>query len=111
MVLFSSIKITNAAKINDDLSTALKKRLECSPPDLINFEKPQTALISKDACLALIYHNKGLAPIWVTNEGPGSKASIALDLMKKSEEEGLDPDDYEIQGFLNSGRLANLTHC
>ncbi|WP_051284151.1 L,D-transpeptidase family protein [Desulforegula conservatrix] len=96
MALFSSGKTGNAAEINDDLGSALKKRLECSPQALINFERPDTALVSRDACLALIYHNKGLNPLWVTSDGPDRKASTAVEIMKKSDEEGLDPGDYEI---------------
>jgi len=100
-VFFSTTIFSYATENIDDLNVALEKKLECFPLELVSFDKPQATLVSKDACLALIYHNKGFNPIWVTHEGPDKKASVILDFLKKSDEEGLEPENYEVSKIIS----------
>ncbi len=78
------------------LTEALSESLECFRLELMGIEKQQLAVMSKNFCLTSVYHNKTLRPYWVTPEGPGPKALIVLDFLKKAETEGLDPKNYEV---------------
>ncbi len=69
--------------------------LKCYPVELIEFQKQEPLLESKEFCLATIYHETGAQPIWVTPDGPGQKAQEILAFLRKADAEGLDPEDYE----------------
>ncbi|MFZ2634363.1 MAG: L,D-transpeptidase family protein [Desulfosalsimonadaceae bacterium] len=80
----------------DALTAAMSEYLVCCPLELITIEKQQLAGISQKVCLAAVYNPTALCPFWVAPEGPGPKASIVLDFLKKAETEGLDPKNYEV---------------
>jgi murein L,D-transpeptidase YcbB/YkuD len=44
----------------------------------------------------------GLHPLWVTKDGPGGKAAILFEVIKKSNRDGLFPEEYQ------SNRIASL---
>jgi L,D-transpeptidase YcbB len=91
-----SVKPCHAAGDMEALSAALSEHLDCYPLELMSIEKQQLSVTYRDLCLAAIYHQAVLRPFWVTPEGPGPKASIVLDFLKKAETEGLDPKNYEV---------------
>ena len=80
----------------DPLASAMAEYLECYPLELLSFKDQKTTITSRNLCLAVIYHKKGLSPLWVKAQGPGHRATIILDTLKKAGEEGLDPDDYGV---------------
>lgn len=80
----------------DALTGAVKEYLESHPLSLPASFKHQSSSNQQGLFLADIYHLTGLHPLWVTPEGPGKKASIILLYLSKSDEEGLDPDDYGV---------------
>jgi len=78
------------------LTDALSEQLVCFRLELMGIEKQELAVTSKNFCLTAVYQPKDLRPYWVTPEGPGPKASIVLDFLKRAETEGLDPKNYEV---------------
>lgn len=91
---------SNGADKAQELQQAMLAHLNCYPMELIDFHKQKPLLESKEFCLATIYHEKGVQPLWVTADGPGSKARVIVDFLKRVDEEGLDPADYEISEIL-----------
>jgi murein L,D-transpeptidase YcbB/YkuD len=84
------------------LAAAMSEHLVCYPLDLLSHEKQRIAVSSRDLCLASVYHDTGLTPLWVTPEGPGRKAGVVLKFLLDAEAEGLDPENYE------AGQIAEL---
>jgi len=96
---------------SDPLASAMAEYLQCYPLELLTLKDQQPATITKNLCLAAIYHKKGVVPLWVTAQGPGPRASIILDTLTKADEEGLDPADYEVKkmhGLWNSRDPSSL---
>jgi len=91
---------SNGADKAQELQQAMLAHLNCYPMELIDFQKQKPLLESKEFCLATIYHEKGVQPLWVKADGPGSKARVIVDFLKRADEEGLDPADYEISEIL-----------
>ena len=81
----------------DPLASAMAEYLECYPLELLTFKNQLPSATSQNLCLATIYHKKGLSPLWVTSQGPGSRAAIILDTLSNSHEDGLDPADYGVK--------------
>ncbi len=98
MVLMFSVPSSLLATTSPDpLSSAMAEYLECYPLELLSFKDQHPTTTSRNLCLAVIYHKKGLSPLWVTASGPGSRAMIILDTLGKAYEEGLDPADYGVE--------------
>ncbi len=91
-----TLKPCHAEGDMDALTAALSESLECFRLELMGIEKQQLAVMPKNFCLTEVYYHKALRPYWVTPEGPGPKALIVLDFLKKAETEGLDPKNYEV---------------
>ena len=74
----------------------------------MGLEKQQPAITSKNFCLTEVYDKKDVRPYWVSPDGPGEKAPIVLDFLKRAEAEGLDPENYEVEqiGALFAAREA-----
>ena len=81
----------------DALVKAMTEHLSCYPLELLNFEKQEPIIIRQDVCLATIYHETGVEPLWVTPEGPGEKASVIFTYLKNADREGLDPLNYQVE--------------
>ncbi len=99
-----SVSITDglALTAHEGLLDALAEELKLSATDLEKAADLKPPLDDQGLCLAVIYHKTGLAPLWVTETGPGSRATIILDFLKKSEDEGLNSQKYKI------GEISNL---
>lgn len=91
---------SNGADKAQELQQAMLAHLNCYPMELIDFHKQKPLLESKEFCLATIYHEKGAQPLWITSDGPGNKARVIVDFLKRVDEEGLAPTDYEISEIL-----------
>jgi len=81
----------------DPLTTAMAEHLECYPLELLTFKDQLPSPASQNLCLAAIYHERGLSPLWVTSKGPGHRAQVILDCLKNAHDEGLDPTDYGVK--------------
>ena len=86
----------NMLPMPTSLATAMAEYLECYPLELLSFKGQQPATVSRNLCLAEIYHKKGLTPLWVSAHGPGSRAVIILTALKNCAAEGLNPEDYGV---------------
>ncbi len=80
-----------------NLAEAMADHLECYPVELLSFKKQEPAIVREDVCLAAIYHESGAEPLWVSEDGPGIRAGIILRYLKNAGNEGLDPDDYQVE--------------
>jgi L,D-transpeptidase YcbB len=85
-----------AATKYEELATALAENLKYSTTDLEKSTDRQPALINRDLCLAVMYHETGSKPLWISETGPDSLATTILKFLMKSEEEGLNPEKYNI---------------
>ena len=81
----------------DALSAALADYMGCFHLELMGLEKQQLAITSKIFCLTEVYAEENPQPCWVSPAGPGPKARVVLDFLKTAEEDGLDPENYEIE--------------
>jgi L,D-transpeptidase YcbB len=84
---------------NETLAEAMIEHLSCYPLELVALDNRKPTIIEKDLCLAAIYHETGVRPLWVTEKGPGSQAYTALNYLKNSFEEGLEPADYQVEAL------------
>ncbi|MDY0374714.1 MAG: L,D-transpeptidase family protein [Desulfobacterium sp.] len=80
-----------------DLAKAMFDHLECYPVELLRFKEQKPSIAREDVCLAVIYHELGAAPLWVSAHGPGIRAGIILKHLKNADNEGLDPADYHVE--------------
>ena len=85
-----------ALTTHEELLAALADNLKLSTINLETLTDQQVVLNNQDLCLAVIYQKAGSKPLWITEAGPGTRASIILDFLKKSEEEGLNSQKYMI---------------
>ncbi len=92
----AAVRHALAAEEMEMLTAAMSKHLVCHPLELMSLEKQELAVASRDLCLASVYHQTGLCPLWVTPAGPRPGASVVLDFLLKAEAEGLDPQNYEV---------------
>lgn len=95
-----------------DLVAEMTKQLVCYPLELLDINKNRPILATRELCLAVIYHERGAHPLWVSPKGPGEKAYVILDHLKKSYEHGLDTSNYQIERITelwHSTQLTDLT--
>jgi L,D-transpeptidase YcbB len=86
----------------EELVAALAENPKYSAADLEKTTDQKPALNNRDLCLAVIYHTTGSIPLWISETGPDSRATIILKFLMNSAEEGLNPEKYEI------GEIADL---
>lgn len=101
LFLSLSIAATCHATGNSEFDRVMQERLECYNIYLVNSGIRKKPLVSRDSCLAEVYNYTEMKPLWVTEEGPGEKAGIIADFLAASDEEGLDPEDYEIKKIIS----------
>ena len=106
VIFILSARDSQGADKADELQKAMLAQLNCYPMELIDFHKQKPLIDSKEFCLATIYHEKGAQPLWVTADGPGSKALVITDFLKRADTEGLDPADYEISEIVELWQSA-----
>ena len=46
--------------------------------------------------IVAFYKERAFAPLWIENGAPGARATMAVDKLKSSDSDGLDPDDFNI---------------
>jgi len=99
-VLLPGVEGIRAEEVQPDrqeaLITAMAEHLTCYPLELLDFHKQEPLISVKELCLASIYHNIGSRPLWITVDGPDDRARAILDRLKRSDLEGLNSQDYEI---------------
>lgn len=100
LLFLSSPSSLLGAITSEELSAALLGHLSCFPLELFTVEKQKLSILNKELCLATIYHETGMQPLWVTPEGITPKALIILDFLSKAEQEGLNPEDYALSQLL-----------
>ena len=106
VIFVLSTRDSQGADKADELQKAMLAQLNCYPMELIDFHKQKPLIDSKEFCLATIYHEKGAQPLWVTADGPGRKAMVIADFLKRADTEGLDPADYEISEIVELWQSA-----
>jgi murein L,D-transpeptidase YcbB/YkuD len=79
-----------------ELRRALANYLSCFRLELVGIERQRPAITSRNFCLTEVYDKQNPHPFWVTPSGPGEKARIVLDFLKRCEAEGLEPGNYEV---------------
>jgi murein L,D-transpeptidase YcbB/YkuD len=102
-----------ATTSHEEFVTALSDELKALAIAPEKLENSKPSLDDRNLCLALIYSKTGSRPLWVTEKGPDSKAAVILDFIKKSEDEGLNPQKYqvgEIENLWASTTPASLAH-
>ncbi|WP_300465436.1 L,D-transpeptidase family protein [Desulfobacula sp.] len=91
-----------------DLAEAMADHLACYPVELLSFKEQNPSIVREDVCLAVIYHESGAEPLWVSEDGPGMRAGIILKYLKNAGNEGLDPDDYQVETIADLWTDPNL---
>jgi murein L,D-transpeptidase YcbB/YkuD len=104
VVFFCSASFSDclALTAHEDLVAALAKNLKFSSADFEKFSDQQSLLSNRDLCLSVMYSQTGAKPLWISETGPNSRATIILKFLMKSEEEGLFPQKYSV------GEIADL---
>ncbi len=93
------------------LAAEMTRHLVCYPIDHLDTKKHLPTLSTRELCLAVIYHEKGTNPLWVTTKGPGEKAHTIVKFLSTSPEHGLDASNYQlerIQELWQSRELSDL---
>jgi L,D-transpeptidase YcbB len=85
-----------ALTANEALRVALAENLILSTADFDKHIEQNPPLFNRDLCLAVIYNKTGLKPLWVSETGPSSRAAVIWDFLKRSDDEGLDSQRYDI---------------
>ncbi len=110
LFLFCSILLIPGAGSTttaEKLNLVLCDRLEqCNA----EFTDPQINHKSADMqyWLAVIYNKTGLRPLWVTKDGPETRAEILLAALQDSSADGLVPEQYQTERIISlwNGRTA-----
>ena len=78
-LLIMLVGVSSAAHAGSaTLNEAMAQFLKCYPVELVLRDKQEHSISRRDVCLATIYHETGVQPLWVTPQGPGKKAEIIL---------------------------------
>lgn len=78
------------------LSEAMARYLACYPVELVVRNKQLPVISRREVCLSAVYNENGNQPLWVTENGPTTKAEVIWKFLQKAEDEGLDPGDYQV---------------
>jgi L,D-transpeptidase YcbB len=81
---------------DERISAALAELLTCRQLELVTMEAQKPLLLQREFCLAAIYQEIGIQPLWVSTAGPGPTAGIIIDRLRRSYLEGLNPEDYDV---------------
>lgn len=96
LLLFYIAMSSTAQAASTTLNEAMAQFLRCYPVELVFRDKQEHSVSRRDVCLATIYHENGVQPLWVTPEGPSQKAAIIKKYLKNADQEGLLVEDYEV---------------
>jgi murein L,D-transpeptidase YcbB/YkuD len=96
LLLFYVLSSSSAHAESATLAEAMAKFLTCYPVELVFREQQEHTISKREVCLATIYHETGAQPLWVTPQGPGRKAAVVLKYLNNAGQEGLRPEDYDV---------------
>jgi len=99
MTIIAGTLTSQPVRSQDQITSALLNHLSCFPLELRLFEKQEPIISKKEFCLATIYNEIGMQPLWVTLKGPTEQARILLSFLQNADKEGLDPKDYDIDAI------------
>lgn len=88
-VVYSSVSIAQ-------IDAAMSKELESYPEELFGLDWFDSGVQCQDQWLATVYHNLGVHPLWVNEEGPTDQAERIFAALKNANVDGLDPSDYGV---------------
>ena len=100
-----------SATTDTDLENALDELLLHHPADIIGFHWHGIPTEKADQYIARVYHDAGLRPLWVTNKGPGIRATAIYEAIRDATSNGLNPEDYgraDIEKLWNSRKPDEL---
>ncbi len=84
------------ALTNEDIQTALAEKLGFSLSEPFSIESHGIDADITDPLIAKVYRENGFEPLWVSARGPNRKAEILLDILRTAPDEGLNPEDYQV---------------
>jgi murein L,D-transpeptidase YcbB/YkuD len=94
----------------EDLNAAMTRHLNCFPLKLVDLNQQEISITNEELCLATIYTDTGMKPLWVTADGPNKKAAIILHFLANARAEGLLADDYNVDGIKAQWLSRNPDH-
>ena len=80
----------------DTFQDTFLEQLEYHPAELLGVEGHGMDAPTVDREIARVYHENGLQPFWVTENGPSERAKILFEVLSVADEHGLNPQDYQI---------------
>lgn len=79
----------------------LRRGLEMFAVGTAGGAEAQSAEAQIAEALWAFYLDRDLAPVWVTEAGPGPRAAAVTDVLAAAEEDGLEPADYDLEAIRN----------
>ena len=79
-----------------DLSLAIAERMANAPAEVLGFSSREISMAEEDRELYAVYHEYGLAPLWVDSQGAGDHARALLESIQDADQHGLLPEDYHL---------------
>ena len=80
----------------EDFQAAFIEQLELRPAKHLGIEQHGWDADRIDEILSRLYHENGLQPLWIANNGPGERANEIFNALKSSDAHGLNPERYLI---------------
>ncbi len=105
--IFAHASDSQALTIREQIKVSLIENLILSTATGDTHADTNPLLSDKDLCLAKIYKKTGSVPLWVSEKGPGLRAQIIFDFLKKSDQEGLDSSRYDVKDIANVWSTQN----
>ncbi len=99
---------SQATERQSELAQAMAEHIECFPLELLQMTQQTPTITTRDLCLATIYHERGAEPLWVTANGPTTKAESILSFLRNSHQEGLEPKLYEVEEIMSLWGATDL---
>ncbi|MEN8188584.1 MAG: L,D-transpeptidase family protein [Thermodesulfobacteriota bacterium] len=88
-----------SAEAPRSLEETLAGLIRCFPLEQPALEKQEFILRQEELCLSRIYSATGMKPFWVKLTGPTRRADSILEVLEQAANEGLEPDDYNVQSI------------
>ena len=103
LIAFSlPVSLAVSASTNLEIENALDEMLLHHPAEIIGFDWHDIPAEKADLHIAKIYHDAGLRPVWVTEEGPGKRAIAIYEAIRNAADDGLEPGDYGLAEIENA---------
>ena len=85
-----------AAASPAQINAELDHELNNYPEELLGLNWYDVDSNRQEQWLATVYHELGIHPLWVNENGPTDKAKLIFNALKAADAEGLHPDDYGV---------------